>query len=119
MKRKAQPKTQPGLKSVAMTGRTLILGIAGFKHSQSGFPLTTDCLSRLELPHRFSAADIQRMRKDVEALANVLREHPIEMKRIFEAYTQNQILAAQRIAQSIGLTEEGLTKQGGGIIFAL
>lgn len=98
---------------------SLVLGVVGFGHDMEGFPLSTDHLTRLQLPSRLSSEDIDRMRTDFELLAGVLRDNPKEMADLFGAHLRKDTATSRRVAQSLGLSGEYFKEQGGGIIWAV
>jgi hypothetical protein len=111
--------------NIAMTQQSersetaLVLGIVSFSHDKAGLAMSTDHVTRVQLPNRLSTEDVQRMQKDYELLASVLRDHPEEMKNLFEAHSQKDIKSARRIAGTLGISEESFKAQGGGVIWAI
>jgi len=97
----------------------LVLGVVDFSHDREGFVLSTDHLTRVQLPSRLSAEDIQRMRTDFELLATALRDYPTEMTSLLEAHFRKDTDTSRRLADEVGLSEESFKEQGGGIIWAV
>jgi hypothetical protein len=81
--------------------------------------LSTDHVTRVQLPNRLSAEDVERMRRDFELLATALRDHPTEMRDLLEAHFRKDTTTSRRIAETLGLSEEAFKAQGGGIIWAV
>jgi hypothetical protein len=98
---------------------SIVLGVVGFDHEMDGLPLSTDHVTRIQLPERLSPADLSRMRTDFELLAAALRDYPAEMTNLLEAHFRKDIASSRKIAETIGLSEQSFKAQGGGIIWAL
>lgn len=94
-----------------------VVGVSGLAHTTDGLTVLTDRTFRLELPRHFTPDIIQRMQKDFEGVAAILREHPQEATDILEAVVQNNVGDARKTASRIGLTEEAFADQGGGLIW--
>jgi hypothetical protein len=95
------------------------MGITDYQHSQQRLAMSTDHLTRVQLPAEFSADDIQRIRTDFELLATAMREHPDEMAELLGAHSRRDTDAAKRIAETLDLSEERFVAQGGGIIWGV
>jgi hypothetical protein len=93
--------------------------VVNFGRDQEGFTLSTDHVTRVQLPNRLSAEDVERMRRDFELLATALRDHPTEMRDLLEAHFRKDTTTSRRIAETLGLSEEAFKAQGGGIIWAV
>lgn len=96
-----------------------LIGLSGFKNTIEGFPISRDHTFQLELPQSFTAEDIQRMRKDAEGLASLLRNYPDEMQAFVQAVSQGKFGEARKVAQKVGLTEENFVSQGGGLFWVV
>ena len=54
-------------------------GLSGFDRSMSDLKISSDKMYRIELPEKFTTADLKRAQKDFEELGRIVREHTEEM----------------------------------------
>jgi hypothetical protein len=93
---------------------SIALGVVGFDHEMDGLPLSTDHVTRIQLPERLSPAVLSRMRTDFELLAAALRDYPAEMTNLLEAHFRKDVASSRKIAETIGLSEQSFKEQGRG-----
>lgn len=98
---------------------TLICGIVGLDRGDHAFPMSMDKVNRVRLPSRFGPEDIQRIGTDFEILAGMFRDHPEEMARMLESYARKDAAASRKMAESLRISEETFTSQGGGIFWGV
>jgi hypothetical protein len=98
---------------------TLALGVTNVSHKLHDVDVSTDHLTRLQLPNRMSRQDVRRMQRDFEILAEALREHPTEMANLLEAHFRMDTKTSRRLAYDLGLSEEAFKARGGGILWAV
>jgi hypothetical protein len=92
-------------------------GLSGRKHIPGGITVKSDRSFSLDMPSRFTPEDMQRILRDCEGVAAILREHPQEAADLFEKVARNQDAEAREVATRLGMTEESFQAQGGGIIW--
>jgi hypothetical protein len=99
-------------------GPAVIFGLTGFETTIDGVCVSADRTARLELPETFTPDHMERIRNDLAILADTAAQKPNEMMAF-----QNAVLtrdpAAGRLADELGLTEEKMAANGGGLVWVV
>jgi hypothetical protein len=74
-------------------------------------------LRRQGIPKQFTPQDLRRAQRDCEILATKLRDNPEDMTALLDAVLQDRGQDAVRMIKELGLGEEEITAQGGGLFW--
>jgi hypothetical protein len=99
-------------------GPQAVVGVTGLETTIDGVAVSSERLLRLQLPDKFTAEHMERVRNDLAILAETASEKPEEWMAF-----QNAALArdpsAARLADELGLTESKMLAKGGGVLWVV
>lgn len=93
-----------------------VLQLSGGAKVVDGIAVEYDRTLRLALPSSFTRADIEKIQRDFEGIAEKLKSSPDRMAAMLNACLHDP-KKAREVAREIGFTEEDFAKQGGGLIW--
>lgn len=96
-----------------MNGIQAVIGLTGFETDVGGMKLSAERFIRLQLPETITAEHVALMQKDLEALSCLARDYPDQVAALQNAAARNDFGTAARVANEIGMNEEGLRRAGG------
>ena len=91
--------------------------VTGFEQGKGDFLVSTNLCRSLKLPEGLKAEDVQRVQRDCEILAGILRDNSEEASALLQNIIENKMERAKEISSKLGLTEEEFAKQGGGLMW--
>jgi hypothetical protein len=121
------PEAFPGADEAVKLAPKIELCVARFEDSKR--PLEIDILMR---PHTLlvdleavnaGGFDVEKLVRDCDALKEVALAHPEKLRGILAAFAADapheKMLDAAKVAEELGLSEEVMTKKGGGLLWLL
>jgi hypothetical protein len=91
------------------------IGVSGYTQAQSKFEVAPGRNVHVDFPTQFSANHVALAAKDAEILQGILKDNPKEIGAMVSAVAAGNFNEAQKIAETIGFTEDSFVKQGGGM----
>ena len=91
-----------------------VIGLTGFETQSGGVGIVTERIARVRLPERMSNEDVEVVRRDLEILAETVKDHGDRFLELQNAVLDHDLPTARRIADELGLTEEKMVARGGG-----
>ena len=97
------------------TQNSLTIAVSGAGKPQSKFEVAGGRSVRVDVPKTFTAEHVALATRDSEIVAGILKQYPHEYCQLVNAVTEGKIEEARKIAEQIGLTEQNVMRQGGGM----
>jgi hypothetical protein len=94
---------------------TVVIGVAGSGLPQSIFDVAAGRSIRAAIPENFTAEHVALAARDSELLMGMLKNHPHEFCEMVNAINTGKFTEARKMAEKVGLTEENIISQGGGL----
>ncbi|GAA1974477.1 hypothetical protein [Microbacterium pumilum] len=93
----------------------LRLGIIGHRAERLGTLIHTDQTLRVELPDEFTDAHLAQMKYDTQFILELIERNPDAIMSIQGAVLRNDFATANEVARSVGLTENNMIDNDGGM----
>jgi hypothetical protein len=77
--------------------------------------LSGDRIARLQLPESLTAEHLNVAQKDLELLAEIMRQYPDEFLALQNAVLEHDFRSARQLGEKIGLNEEAFVAREGGV----
>jgi hypothetical protein len=100
-------------------GVQAVLGLTGLETQSGGVRVLRERYARVDLPQRFGAEHVGLMQKDLEILAGIVKQYPEDVLALQNAVLGHDFATANRLASKIGLTEDKIAANGGGLVGAI
>jgi hypothetical protein len=95
--------------------RQVILGVTGFHSRRDGLNIASDHILKIELPPVATEAHLELMRNDLDTITRIVADYPQTVIDIQNAVLNHDLVSANRMANEVGLTEETMVANGGGM----
>jgi hypothetical protein len=95
--------------------RQVVIGVTGFHSRRDGLNISSDHILRIELPPVATEAHLDLMRNDLRTITRIVSDYPQTVIDIQNAVLNHDLVSANRMANEIGLTEENMIANGGGM----
>jgi hypothetical protein len=95
--------------------RQVIIGVTGFQSRRDELNISSDHILRIELPPVATEAHLELMRNDLGTITRIVADYPQTVLDIQNAVLNHDLVSANRMANEIGLTEENMIANGGGM----
>jgi hypothetical protein len=95
--------------------RQVVIGVTGFQSRRDGLNISSDHILRIQLPPVATEGDLELMRNDLRTITRIVDDHPQTVLDMQNAVLNHDIVSANRMANEIGLTEENMMANGGGM----
>jgi len=95
--------------------RQVVIGLTGFHARRDGLEISSDQILRIEVPAVATEQHLELMRNDLGAITKIVGEYPQQVLSIQNAVLRHDLASANRLAEEIGLTEENMVANGGGM----
>ena len=103
-------------KKITKTGKPAKLTVSLEAHRFDADGLPASYRESIELQvGQIGAREMKKAQVDADMIASLFRKHPKEITAMMNHTMAGRSVAAREIASTIGLTEEGFQKEGGGI----
>ena len=96
-------------------GLQAVVGVTGFRATHGSVTVSGEHFVRIDLPDTATEEHLDLMRNDLRVLTQILDDHPRTLLDIQNAVLRNDIPTANRLANEVGLTEENMVANGGGM----
>jgi hypothetical protein len=92
-----------------------VIGVTGFSAERSDVRIHGEQILRIDIPPTVTEEHLEQMRNDLRVLSGVVAENPQAVMNIQNAVLRNDMVVANDLARSVGLTEENMVANGGGM----